>query len=424
MPADAAAQDLVVDATTDAPAPVSATPRCPICAGHETKRFLAQRDVPVLVGVLWDDAASARDCPRGDIDLVFCRGCGFVWNDAFQQSRIDYTEAYNNSLFFSPTFRDYSADLVDRLVRTYDLHDKDVVDIGGGEGDFLRLLVAAGNNRGLGYDPTHVTDAADEAAEIEWRQEYFGLGDEAELTADLVVSRFVFEHIEDPLGFLRTVREAIRRPSRTVLYFEVPNLDLIVRQGSVWDVIYEHVNYFGREALAEAFARSGFEILDVREPYQAQFLTIEARVAPTDAGETRAPGAEPILDGRRGRSDLEALDRDVEAFRTSITTKVETWRERLARWRGEGVRVVAWGAGAKAVGFFNLTGAGDAIASVVDVNPAKHGKHLPGTGHEVVPPGALVASPPDVVVLMNPIYRQEIAQTLAELNLSAELVNV
>jgi hypothetical protein len=49
---------------------------------------------------------------------------------------------------------------------------------------------------------------------------------------------------------------------------------------------------------------------------------------------------------------------------------------------------------------------------------------MAGTGHEIVVPEALVEREPDVVVVMNAIYRDEIAHTLDELGLHPKLVTV
>ena len=49
---------------------------------------------------------------------------------------------------------------------------------------------------------------------------------------------------------------------------------------------------------------------------------------------------------------------------------------------------------------------------------------MAGTGHRIVQPDALVDIRPDVVVVMNPIYREEIAATLEGLGLHPELITV
>jgi ABC-type hemin transport system substrate-binding protein len=46
---------------------------------------------------------------------------------------------------------------------------------------------------------------------------------------------------------------------------------------------------------------------------------------------------------------------------------------------------------------------------------------MAGTGHEIIAPEALVELRPELVVVMNPIYRDEIAAELARLGVDAEI---
>ncbi len=382
---------------------------CPICGGHHAEKFFSLSAQPVLIGVLWPDADSARSCKKGDIDLAFCPDCGFIWNTAFDPSLIEYDSRYDNSLMFSPTFREYTDALVERLIRSYRLHGAKIVDIGCGKGDFLVALCERGENFGYGFDPSYEEERIETAASerITWSNDLYG-AEHADIPADLIVSRFVYEHIPAPRDFLAMIRETTDDAHPPVIFFEVPNVDLIIRQMSVWDVIYEHCSYFSVESLTHAFAVTGFDVLRVEETYNKQFLTIDARAG---AG---SPGTDT--------GNLDALRRDVASFRDQQEKKRTEWDERIAGWAKGNARVAAWGAGAKAVGFLNMLHVADAIPRVVDINPHKRGKHLAGTGQRIVAPSDLTEDPPDIVILMNPIYRTEIAGTLADLGLSPELV--
>ena len=97
------------------------------------------------------------------------------------------------------------------------------------------------------------------------------------------------------------------------------------------------------------------------------------------------------------------------------------WAARLAEYARGGKTVALWGGGAKAVGFLNLLQVVDQIRHVVDINPNKQGKFLPGTGQEIVSAAALKEIRPDVVILMNPIYQLEIEGSLKELGLDCEV---
>ena len=63
-----------------------------------------------------------------------------------------------------------------------------------------------------------------------------------------------------------------------VLFFEVPNVLYTLRDMGIWDLIYEHFSYFNSFSITNLFRRSGFEVLDVYETYDSQFLCLEARL--------------------------------------------------------------------------------------------------------------------------------------------------
>ena len=77
------------------------------------------------------------------------------------------------------------------------------------------------------------------------------------------------------------------------------------------------------------------------------------------------------------------------------------------------------GRGSKGVGFLSTLGLADEIAFAVDVNPAKQGMFMPGTGHEIVAPEQLREIRPGFVVVMNPIYTDEIRRDLEGLGITA-----
>jgi LmbE family N-acetylglucosaminyl deacetylase len=102
----------------------------------------------------------------------------------------------------------------------------------------------------------------------------------------------------------------------------------------------------------------------------------------------------------------------------AFQTRVISWKDQLTALRANGQRVFAWGAGAKAVTFLNIVDpAGDGITHVVDVNPRKAGQFVSGSGQEIVEPNALRELSPDVIILMNAVYRDEIRAAVRALEL-------
>ena len=449
---------------------------CPVCGADGNEIFFEAHKVPVFCNVLWPDREAALGARRAEISLALCRGCGLIYNAAFDPHLVEYDPAYENSLHFSPRFQQYADCLAKRLVERHGLQGKDVIEIGCGQGDFLALLAQHGAGRCVGFDPSFDPARAAAAPGVTVVAEYFGegqkegrgdsgtrgLGDgetaqtggrnsefgvrnsalsiqHSALSADLICCRHVLEHVADPIGFLQCVRHAAdpsaapvaspcprvpaspsprvpespsprvpASPSLPVFFFEVPNALCTLKDLAVWDIIYEHCCYYTRASLAEVFRRAGFQALSLAEEYEGQFLTIEART-----GEGAAAGSPASLDADGGEVDTAALCRQ---FRAAYERKLGTWRAMLQLLAGQGKRVVLWGAGSKGVTFLNVLNVPTRVVEyVVDINPRKAGRFIPGTGQQVVEPDFLREYQPNVIIVMNPIYVDEISRQIGGL---------
>ena len=310
-------------------------------------------------------------------------------------------------------FRDYARREAELLVERHDLRGKKVIEIGCGDGQFLSLLCQLGDNKGIGYDPSFAPDdhapPLHDGVRVEVR---YYTNDDAREDADLILCRQVLEHIPNPASFMATLRQGLGDRTGTMLSFEVPNAQHLIRDLSVWDLIYEHCTCFTKPALVRVFELAGFTVHDVREGFGGLNLTIEAR--------PRASGAEgPATDLA---AEIAEVGEQIDAFADRAVSKVDRLSARLKDWRAAGTRVALWGAGARSTMCLNMVEGADAVGAVVDVNPRKHGFHMPGVGHEIQHPSALRDFAPEIVLLMNPVYRDEVGGSLAELGVEGELV--
>jgi SAM-dependent methyltransferase len=321
---------------------------------------------------------------------------------------MEYTQRYDNSLDFSPAFQQFARGLAGRLIDTYGIRNKDVIEIGCGKGHFLSLLCELGQNRGTGFDPSYEGDRVQSpvADRISYLQDVY-CERHTHHRGDLICCRHVFEHIPDPVPFLAMVARTIGERRQAVTYFEVPNVRFILRQLSVWDIIYEHCSYFSRESLSYVFRKCGFEILREDEAYGGQFISVEVRLA-------NGVPAQPTP------SDLSELTEMVERFSEVVRARSRDWAARLEELKGN--RTAVWGAGAKAVSFLNMLAIGDTVPYVVDINPHNHGLHRAGTGQKIVPPEFLREFRPSRIILMNPLYRGEVREQLRQLGVEAEII--
>jgi hypothetical protein len=192
------------------------------------------------------------------------------------------------------------------------------------------------------------------------------------------------------------------------VFCEVPNLGYILRDTAIWDIIYEHYSYFSANSLACLFTRCGFQVLNLADAFDGQFLYIEAR--PGD--DTRLPPAIPPVETLAGK---------VAGFAARSRAKMDRWKEQVTDLRDSGKRAVLWGAGSKGISFLNMLHVRDEIPYVVDINPRKRGRYVTGAGQQIVSPEFLASSyRPDTIIIMNPIYRKEIQGMVEQLGLRVE----
>ena len=386
--------------------------KCPVCNATHVSIFVEILNVPVHCNRLWSSREDARRAPRGDIRLGFCKDCGHIFNLAFDPLAMKYDQDYESSLHFSPTFQEYARSLAERLITHYDLRHKQVVEIGCGKGEFLHLLCELGENRGFGFDPGYVPGrvSAIKNSQITFIQDFYS--DCYDCKADLICCRHVLEHLQKPGDFLADLRHAIDG-SDPAIFFEVPNVLFSLKHGGIWDLIYEHCSYFSGASLKRLFSLRGFDVLKCRKAFGGQVLCIEA-----------TPGTTQTKPERALSHDVQKMAQDVVLFALRYPKQIEHWRNQLAAMESAGKRVVIWGGGSKGVTFLNVLKIQSQIAYVVDINPYKQGKYVAGSGHEIMSPEEVVEYRPDIVIVMNPIYLDEIARYVKKMNFSAELMSV
>ena len=122
--------------------------------------------------------------------------------------------------------------------------------------------------------------------------------------------------------------------------------------------------------------------------------------------------------------DLPTVESAVRAFADRCGSVMQHWQNTIDQIVKDGGRPVVWGSGSKGVSFLTTLGVGKAIEYVVDINPHRHGKFMPGSGQPIVGPDMLADYAPTHVIVMNPIYCDEIGRDLERLGISASLLAV
>ncbi|MBV8717589.1 MAG: methyltransferase domain-containing protein [Chloroflexi bacterium] len=384
---------------------------CPVCGGSESVGVLEEHAVPVHQNLICATPEDARAVRRGDLDIRACAVCGFVSNRAFDESLLEYGPRYDNTQLASPSFQTYVANLVSTLLERDDVRNGTIVEVGCGKGAFIRALVEApgAQNKGLGFDPSYTGPLSVLGGRLRFERRFFEASS-LDVRADVLICRHVIEHVTRPMDLLATFVAALREQSGGRVFLETPSVEWILRNRVIWDLFYEHCSLFTPTSLASACSLSGLSVQTVSSTFGDQYIWLEAT---TDL--------QP-----RGRLQLDAhgVPDVARAFAAEYDTKVSRWKCALDNLQREH-RLALWGAGAKGSTFANLVDPDrERFVCLVDMNPAKQGAFLGGTGHPIVSPRELAQYGATAACVLNPNYVEEIRQLVDTSNLRVEVLEL
>lgn len=328
--------------------------------------LLYQQDgFPIFNNRMYDSRDEAIACPKGNIRLVEDLDTGLVYNDAFSPELMVYDGNYQNEQAISSLFQchlDAVATAIDRS-----MGKERLVEVGCGKGYFLEMLLSKGFDV-TGFDPTY------EGANPLVKRQYFAPGVIEQ--ANGLILRHVLEHIQHPVGFLEQLKAANGGVGK--IYIEVPCFDWICEHRAWFDIFYEHANYF---RLAD-FKRIFGEVIEIGKLFGGQYLYVIAELSSLRV---------PVIDMN-----------DRVNFPFDFAGHIREQRE-----------TAIWGGASKGVMFALLQErAGYPVSTVLDINPAKQGKYIPGTGLQVKSPAQGIADlqTGSTIYVMNSNYLEEIKQ--------------
>lgn len=283
---------------------------------------------------------------------------------------------------YSPEMRAFREAQFAEWARRYALAGRRVLEIGCGRGEYLTLL----NKVGLdahGLEAGTASLRACRAAGLQAVRGYLtrrsGMLPGAPF--DAFASFNFLEHWPDPVGSLRAIGRNLAHSG--VGLVEVPNVDMILRQGLFSEFIADHLLYFTEDTLRFTLHRAGFEVLTCRAVWHDYILSAEVRKrAPLDVG-------------------------PLEARRLAITDALRAF---IARYPAGQVGV--WGAGHQALAVIALAGIARDLRYIVDSAPFKQGRFSPASHLPIVAPTTLFAEPVRAIIVMAASYSDEVAAIL------------
>lgn len=354
-------------------------PSCRVCRAGTPRPWLDFGLQPNSVEFL-----SAPDQVAGSYPFALhhCPACGFVSVATPLPPDLFYEEHQQGTSAFPAAHLPW---LVKRIFElATDFPSARLFEIGCNDGHLLKLLREAGLTELRGIDPSERCSAQARLAHLPVETGYFNQGYAQALRAqgyqaDLLLCRHVLEHIPDLDDFVGGMATLLAEPGQ--LLIEVPDFAAATLMGdfsTLWD---QHLNYFTASTLGRIFGRHGFQVLEIHSlPHGGGSLLVRLqRGIPTPCETHTVDGAvlaKPFLD------------------------RIEAIQSGLHQLKDEGRRIAAFGAGMRGTMLINLARIGTTLDYVVDDDPAKLGRFLPGSRLPILPTDHLEIDPPDCCLLL------------------------
>lgn len=349
------------------------------------------------------------------LKVMICESCWLVQAVAYSRAAELFNEEYAYFSSFSTQWLKHAGDYVRDMVARFGLTPESrVIEVASNDGYLLQYVKQRGFQC-LGIEPTASTAAASRLKGIETIEEFFGVPLASDLLskgwqADLMAANNVLAHVPDINDFAAGF-SILLKPGG-VATFEFPHLMNLIEGGQFDTIYHEHFSYLSLTTVQRVFSANGLSVFDAEEhPTHGGSLRVFAQRADTGT-QPKAGRLVDLLDRE------EASGMHTAAYYTGFQAKAEKVKNDflafLIEARRQNKKVAAYGAAAKGNTLMNYAGVRpDLVSFVVDRNPAKQGKFMPGSRIPIVDESRLKEEKPDYVVILPWNLRQEVVHQLA-----------
>lgn len=351
---------------------------------------------------------------RFPLRVLVCERCWLVQTEDFTDAHELFDADYAYFSGVSTSWLAHAERYVGEMVARFGLDaGSRVVEVAANDGYLLQYVKA----RGIactGVEPTASTAAAARAKGIEIVQDFFGRRLAADmasrgLQADLMAANNVLAHVPDINDFVQGFA-ALLKP-QGVATFEFPHLMNLIEQKQFDTIYHEHFSYLSFTTVCRIFQANGLSVFDVEElGTHGGSLRVFAQRA--DRGRQPVDDRVGVLLARETTAGMQRAE-FYKGFQDAANRVKNDFKAFLLQAEKNGKQVVAYGAAAKGNTLMNYAGVrSDLISFVVDKNPEKQGKFMPGSRIPIVPEERLKDVRPDYVVILPWNLRDELTRQL------------
>lgn len=382
---------------------------CPICKNEQCEFIIELKNVPIVQNVICEKLEDSIAITKDYMEIYYCDICTHMFNSNaknYEQYNLKYDNSQINSVYFKKYINLVSSYINDNI----DLSGKTILEIGCGQGDFINLISKDKDCSCFGFDPS-----LKELINLEKMKLYNKFFDEKyaeilEQKIDLVILRHIMEHIIEPNDIIKNVYKVLKNDGK--VYIEVPSCEYILKNYSLFDILYEHCNYFNIESLKYIMYNNGMEVVDYFYGFDNQYLGILA-----------------VKNNKYKRFELKQekyqmqID-EIKNFKQNINMIEEKIIE-FIKFKSENGKFAFWGAGAKGMMSCNLFDPNrEYVDCVIDIKKSREGTYIGGTGHIIISPDNIFNRDIKYILVLNPNYYEEILAQVNSLGLGINVYSI
>lgn len=373
---------------------------CPLCTSIDCETVLYYKEYPLYIKPVSPE--DSNKVPLKPLEICMCDKCGFIFqNINFDPSEISkiYEVIYNS--YHSPALSgigvSLAEDFLEFLKKTIEPSNMHVLEIGCYDGYFLMMLRDEYSCKVVGCDPSPGSEIA-QKFNIEVIKDYFS-PELFEEKFDMIVLRCVLEHISEPVAFLEMAEEVLKPEG--CIAVEVPNVNYSLSNGVIGDFFHEHMNYFTKNSLVQCFANVGFKVRELSgDGYYLQGVFNKSNTEGTSVlnDDVKKEIAKNIVLFKKYTVILHSATDGLRKIVNKISDK----------------QLYIYGGGGHTIGLLSKTNDFLNPVGVIDGDPAKEGKIIPGFGIPVYSKSVLenIDKKNCAVIVSSKIFQDEIVSEL------------
>jgi hypothetical protein len=349
------------------------------------------------------------------LKVYTCHKCFLVQIDEYKKSDAIFDGDYAYFSSYSKSWLAHSKSYTDLMVERFKFgKDSLVTEIASNDGYLLQYF----NEKGiptLGIEPTFNTAEVARSKGIETITEFFGVSLATKLAeqgkkADLLLGNNVLAHVPDIVDFVKGMKIILNEHG--VITMEFPHLVQLIDNNQFDTIYHEHFSYLSFYTVKQIFESVSLEMFDVEEiPTHGGSLRIYAKHK-EDNSKVISPNVSRLI-SKEISIGIDGL-KYYDGFQKRALEVKLALLHFLIQQKLDGKKVAAYGAAAKGNTLLNFCGIkSDLIDFVVDANPHKQNKFLPGSHIPVMNESYLKEKKPDFVIIFPWNLTEEIVYQLS-----------